>query len=143
MIQKIARITVPFLLLATLIGCKKEEKEQNKLVGSWSKIKMEVKTTTTDWQIVNEPCQLDNVEEYKGDGNYAIYVGTVQCSPGESGIYGTWKQVANNTKIIYTYSGVSGEYESNIEELTASRLVTTHATGNLAGEQYRETYQKQ
>jgi hypothetical protein len=136
-------IVCALVMIAFAGGCTKEKKEENKVVGTWKKVKEETRLSGGSWEDVNEPCQLDNVEEYQSNGNYTVYPGADLCSPSESTITGTWRSAANNTKIIYTYSGYSDEFESTIEELTNTSMVITHATGTISGAQIRDTYQKQ
>jgi hypothetical protein len=137
---------VPILLLLTLlftVSCKKsEESKQSPLVGSWKRTKIESRTNANAWVIDTRTCYTDDVEEYAADGAWTFYDGTKQCSAGTGIKKGTWKLAAGDTKVIYTYQGVSGEYESTIETLTATALVLTQSTGDVNNTQVRTTYQK-
>lgn len=141
--MKLKLFTLLSLLVLFLAGCKKDkEEEKSQLVGSWKKTKIESKTSTTNWVTDTRTCYNDDVEEYSDGGAWASYDGTKQCSAGTGIIKGTWKLAAGDTKIIYTYQGITGEYESTIETLTATSLVLTQSTGDVRNTQIRTTYQK-
>lgn len=127
-----------FLIVLLFTSCKKSEEKY--IIGTWKKIKSEERVGSTAWQDVTEACQTDDTESYETDGSWAIYDGTYQCTSGSGIVNGTWKFAASNTKVIYTYEGFSGEYESTIERLTETELVLTQSTGNIAGTQIRNTY---
>jgi hypothetical protein len=141
--MKIKLFTLLSLVVLFFAACKKDKKEeQSPLIGSWKKVKIESKTSTTNWVTDNRTCYDDDVEEYSDGGAWASYDGTKQCSAGTGIIKGTWKLAVNNTKIIYTYQGYTGEYESTVETLTATSLVLTQSTGDVKNTQVRTTYQK-
>lgn len=135
-----------FLVLAALLlfsGCRKEDQRpENKLLGSWQKIKLESKTATTSWNDITQSCQLDDIEEYRPSGDWTHFDGATQCSAGNGILRGTWKQEAEGAKIIYTYEKASGEYESTVVELTDSQLILVHSTGQTNGQQIRTTYER-
>lgn len=135
--------TLLALAMVIVTGCKKsEDSKQSPLIGSWKKTKIESKTSTTNWVTDTRTCYNDDVEEYSDGGAWTSYDGTKQCSAGTGIIKGTWKLAAGDTKIIYTYQGYTGEYESTIESLTENSLVLTQSTGDVKNTQVRTTYQK-
>jgi len=141
--MKIKLFTLLSLLVLFFAGCKKDdEEEKSPLIGTWKKTKIESKTSTTNWTTDTRTCYNDDVEEYSDGGAWASYDGTKQCSAGTGIIKGTWKLAAGDTKIIYTYQGYTGEYESTIETSTATSLVLTQSTGDVKNTQIRTTYQK-
>lgn len=132
-----------FICMAVLLGCKKEPTAQELLTGTWIKTKEESKTTNSDWQATNEACDLDDTEEFSADGKWALYLGNQLCS-GQSGtvVRGNYLLAASDTKIIFTYTGISGEYESTIESISSNQLVLSFATGLSNGTIVRTTYNK-
>ncbi|MGV3539910.1 MAG: lipocalin family protein [Rufibacter sp.] len=136
-------LLVPFFFVTSCSKDDEEEEELHKMVGTWRVNKYESRTGTGNWQNANQSCRLDNTEEYEADGSWTLYDGTNQCGAGTGITKGTWRTAASDTKVIYTYTGISGEYESTIEELTATTLVLTNSVGDVANTQTRVTYQKQ
>ena len=137
--------SVLFVLAAFFLfaGCRKEDqKPENHLLGTWQKTKLESKTATTNWKEMSQPCQLDDLEEYRPNGDWTLFDGANQCSASTGIMRGTWRQEASNTKIVYTYDGYGGEYESTVEELSENKMVLVQSTGQLNGQQIRYTYQK-
>ena len=135
-----------FLIIVALFlfsGCRKEDQRpENKLLGTWQKVKLESKTNTTDWKVLSQPCQLDDLEEYRPSGDWTLFSGAAQCSPGNGVLRGTWKQAADGSKLIYTYEGAGGEYESTLAELTDDQMVLVQSTGQTNGQQIRFTYER-
>jgi hypothetical protein len=142
-IRHLSRIIAGLVLLAASQGCGGSEAMQN-VTGTWQQTNSEKRVGTAPWQVANDvACRVDNTEEYAGDGSWTLYDGTNQCgSGGSSIIHGTWRLAASDTKIIYTYEDINGEYEATIEQLGAGALVLTSSTGDTAGTQIRSTYAK-
>lgn len=132
------------LILILLLNSCSDKDEISPIVGHWKIVNYEIRTTnpSTSWRSLGEACRFDDVEEFKANGKWISYDGTHQCPGGNgTGIYrGTWKLTANDTKVIFTYEGVPGEYESTIESLTNTTLVLSFATGSIDGRQNRITY---
>lgn len=139
-------IYLSFFFILIFFSCSDSEKENSPIVGSWNLISYEIKTENppTEWRPLGESCRLDDIEEYNEDGTWTRYDGTNQCGGGNCiGIYnGTWKFVANNSKVIFTYQGVPGEYESTVETLNGNTLVLSFSSGTTDGRQNRVTYSK-
>lgn len=138
-----------FLLTTILfVSCSDDSDEDDnssdnsKIVGVWQKTKEETRQGSEAWEDVTEDCDLDDTEEYVSDGDWALYPGTVTCGSANV-INGSWELRANGTKVVYTYDGFQDEFESNIEELTAAKMVLTHSAGDIDDTQYRDTYVKQ
>ena len=136
------------MLLCTVsfFSCSDDDNESTNtqvsdIVGIWRTTKIEERTAANPWENVTEACDLDDTEEYSANGDWALYPGTVTC--GSAAVMtGTWELRANNTKVVYTYDGASGEYESTVESLGSDTMVLTHSAGDLANTQYRTTYIK-
>lgn len=93
---------------------------------------------------LQSPRVLDNTEEYEAGCAWTLYDGNVRCGTEETGIrHGTWRLAASDTKVIYTYDGIRGEYESTVETMTETELVLTRSTGETNGRQTRGVYRKQ
>ena len=137
------RLLMLLLSISILLGCKKEPTAQELLTGTWLKTKEESKTNSSDWQQSSEACDLDDTEEFTADGKWALYLGNQLCS-GQSGsvVRGSYLLDASDTKIIFTYTGISGEYESTIESISSNQLVLSFATGLSNGTVVRTTYTK-
>jgi len=134
---------ITLFALALFTACKREdEKPANHLLGSWQKVKVESKVPPADWQTENQPCQLDDVEEYRPTGDWALFSGANQCSAGSGVTRVTRQQAASNTHIIYTFEGISREYESTVQELTAEKMILIQSTGLTNGKQIRYTFEK-
>lgn len=135
---------IKILLLILLSGffssCSKSKEEPNKIIGLWQKTKVERKATGGNWVDVTRDCDLDNIEEYKADGSYYFYPGSDWCGTSGDIMAGTWKLIAGESIIQYTYKAYSGTYESTITLLNDKSLVVTFATGTAAGDQSRDTY---
>ncbi|MES2644811.1 MAG: lipocalin family protein [Myxococcota bacterium] len=126
--------------LLTLCGCADEQP----IVGTWAQTGSESRVGDDEWaELDDAACRLDNTEEYGEDGSWVLYDGTDQCGAGTGIVRGTWQLAASDTKIVYTYEGAAGEYESTVESLTSTELVLTNSTGDTAGTQVRSTYEKQ
>lgn len=139
---------VVMLLVATfyVAGCSgdddnKQTVKNSKIVGVWTKTKEESKEGTAAWKETTEDCDLDDTEEFKADGDWALYPGTVTCGSA-SVINGSWSLRANDTKVVFTYDGFDDEFESTILELTETKMVLTHSSGDVNDTQYRDTYVK-
>jgi len=131
------------ICLILFASCKKDKTEKTSpLVGTWTKTKMETKTSSTNWTVDTRTCYTDDLEEYGADGSWTLYDGTKQCSAGSGITKGNWRLAANNTKIIFTYQAFSGEYESTVETLSETSLVLTQSVGDLANTEVRITYVK-
>lgn len=133
-------LLVVLTVSAVFFGCKK--KEERFIEGTWKRTKIEMRLGTSSWEDITESCNLDDTEEYTESGNWSYYDGTNQCNSGTGIMTGTWEFAADNSKVIYTYTGISGEYESTIETIEKKKLVLTHSSGDLLGTQYKYTYEK-
>jgi len=137
------------ILLLLIAGCGADKSEDGSppspVVGTWLQTMEESREGTAAWAPVDDiDCRTDNVEEYADDGSWTLYDGTARCSASGTGIlHGTWRLTANDTKVVYTYEGAGGEYESTIELMSDTDLILTHATGTLSGTQIRSTFEKQ
>jgi len=133
-----------FILLITISSCNKDETEavQSPLIGTWQVITYETRQGSGSWQNANQPCRLDDTEEYASNGKWTKYDGTNQCASGTGITLGTWELRANNTKIVYTYDGAPGEYESTVELLNEETLVVSFSSGDLNNTQFKVTYSK-
>lgn len=136
-------VTLTLAFVAT--SCSKDDDSssstKNNLQTSWIKDKVETRTNDGAWQDITTSCNLDDVEEYESNSDWTLYPGTNLCN-SESVTTGSWSLRANNTKIIYTYDGISGEYESSIETITENVLILTQNVGDLNNTQFRFTYSK-
>lgn len=134
------------LSLSTLFLSCSDEKESdsssnNLITGSWQKNKVETRINSEPWIDITTSCNIDDVEEYEANKDWTLFPGTNTCN-SESIITGKWNLRANNTKLVYTYDGFPGEYESSIESLTQQNLVLTQNTGDVNNTQFRFTYSK-
>jgi hypothetical protein len=144
-IRILKRAVVILISIILLVACVDLGKDDPQIVGAWKVINYESRTTTpaTDWYR-GEECRFDNVEEFLKDGTYTLYDGTQKCGTNSGGITkGTWRLAANNQKVILTYEGVLGEYETTIEEINESTMVLSFASGTLNGLQNRVTYSRE
>ncbi|PZR21116.1 MAG: hypothetical protein DI539_08970 [Flavobacterium psychrophilum] len=143
-ITRFGMICLLFIVIP-MVSCSdddgKDSSGSSEIVGVWKKTKEETRQGSEAWEDVTEDCDLDDTEEYEADGDWALYPGTVTCG-GAAVINGTWSFRANKTKVVYTYDGFEGEYESTVESLTANKLVLTHSSGDVEDTQYRDTYTK-
>lgn len=130
-----------------LPACASESDDAPKIiVGTWAQTGSEKRVGSDQWApAADEDCRIDNVEEYAEDGSWTLYDGTFPCDAGSSSSisHGTWRLAASDTKLVYTYDTVPGEYEATVENLTGSELVLTFNTNDVAGTQVRSTYRKQ
>ena len=143
--MKLTSMRLPFFIALCFVffSCKKEtDKSPSLIEGTWYKVKIETRQGSDDFVIQNAACQLDDVEEYTADQKWTMYDGPNQCNAGTGITRGTWRLTAGNSKIIYTYDGYSGEYESTVQELTDSKLVVIFSAGDLNNTQYRYTFEK-
>lgn len=139
--------TLKFLLILTFaafISCSEDEENNTKseIVGTWQVTSYETRQGSGNWQDAGQACRLDDTEEYESNGQWTKYDGTNQCASGTGITTGTWKLEANDTKVVYTYDGVPGEYESTVELLSEGSLIVSFSTGDVANTQYRVTYVK-
>ena len=133
-----------FLTVAFLASCSKDKEETPLIVGSWKRTKIESrKGTATTWTLDARTCYKDDIEEFTKDGVYTLYDGTAQCSAGAGITRGKWKLESGQSKVVFTYDGYSGEYESTVESLTATDMVLSNSVGDTQNTQTRITYQKQ
>lgn len=134
------------LTVAPFVSCSDDDSKDatgdSKIVGVWTKTKEEIREGNAAWQDVTEDCDLDDTEEYEANGDWALYPGTVTCGSAAV-INGSWTLKANGTKVVYSYDDFEGEFESNIEELTDTKMVLTHSAGDVDNTQYRDTYIKE
>lgn len=130
---------ITMLLTLLLFGCGKEEDAQSPIIGTWQVVSYETRTGGGSWSPSPETCRLDDTEEYAASGRWTRYDGTDQCSAGTGILSGTWKLRASDTKIVYTYDGFGDEYESTVEELSATRLIISWSAGDVKNTQYRTT----
>ncbi|MHA3788623.1 lipocalin family protein [Flavobacterium hauense] len=148
-VTQILRFTgmICFLLIAVaVVSCsddsdEKDDTGNSEIVGVWKKTKEEARQGNEAWEDVTEDCDLDDTEEYEAGGDWTLYPGTVTCGSANV-IKGSWELKANNTKVVYSYDEFEGEFESNIEELTNTKMVLTHSSGDIDDTQYRDTYVK-
>ena len=138
--QKLILASIICSVLIFLAGCKKEE--VNLIVGTWHIVKLEERTDTNPWQEITSHCRLDNTEVFEENGNWTLYDGPNQCSPGPDLLTGTWELRASDTRVIFTYDDALGEYESTIETLSEDVLVLSHGSGSLDNTQFRTTFNK-
>ncbi|MNK06500.1 hypothetical protein D3C87_243990 [compost metagenome] len=138
-----AIMVLVFTLFIT--GCSgddnKEAVNDSEIVGVWTKMKEEKRVGLAEWQDVTEDCDLDDTEEYKSNGDWAMYMGTITCGSRDA-MYGTWSFRANETKVMFTYDEYEGEYEKTVEELSENKMILSHNTGDVQDTQYRITYIK-
>lgn len=132
------------LTLGLLGGCSDEGDDsaagKSPLVGTWALTTAETRIDTGPW-MPGDACRTDNTEEYGANGDWTLYDGPLQCGSGDTGIRrGNWRVTAGGTKIVYTYDGISGEYESTIESLTENSLILSFSSGGSG--QSRYTFQK-
>jgi hypothetical protein len=133
-------LVVICLSTVLLPGCKKDEADL--IEGTWHQVKIEQRTNANPWQDNALTCNLDDTETFEKDGKWTLYDGLNQCQPGTGIRTGTWRLTASDTKVIFTYTGVSGEYESTVETLTENNLVLSHSSGDQNNTQFRNTYTK-
>lgn len=138
-----------FILALVFISCSEDPVENNyseteqKLIGSWEVIKYEESLDGINWSDdPNNYCVIDDVWEFTENNVMNYYDGAVLCnnSSGTQIEKGTWKLTANETKIIFTYDGHPGEYESTIESLTETELVLVNAVGDIYGTISKKTF---
>jgi hypothetical protein len=114
------------------------------LVGTWRQTAEEERIGAGPWQPADDACRLDNVEEFSSNGDWTLYDGTFSCGGSSTGpVRGDWRLEAGETKLIFSYDGIGGEYESTIETLSDTTLVVSYATGLTSGLQTRSTYRRQ
>lgn len=114
------------------------------LVGVWNLNNSESRFGTEPWMTADDvDCRIDNTEEFEADGSWTLYDGTNPCGSGLTILTGRWRLAAGDSKILFSYDDVSGEYEQDIELLTELSLVRTFATGLTNGKQTRNSYDKQ
>lgn len=133
-------------LIFSVLACSADDNSSSasevaqKLTGSWMRTSIE-ENNGNGWEDITQDCDLDDVEEFSPDGVYIIYPGTDTCH-GSMVEYGTWRLGAGDTKIVFTYDGYEGEYESTISTLTESYLEITHSVGDVNDTQIRKKYSK-
>lgn len=137
------RLVVFAVCISLFTACsKKEDGAAPPIVGTWKKTLVEKKTNTAAWAVDPRPCQLDDIEEYSQSGSWVLYDGPNQCSPGTGIMNGTWRLAAGDGKVIFTFSGVPGEYESTVVSLSSSQMILLQSAGDVNNTQYRFTYTK-
>lgn len=139
-----SKLTLLVLVSLLFIACDKDTDDSaiSPIIGTWEITNYETRIGNDSWKPVGEDCKLDDTEEYESNGRWTLYDGVNQCEAGTGITQGTWKLKASNTKIVYTYDGYSGEYESTVEELTENSLILSWSTGDINNTQYRTTYKK-
>lgn len=142
--MKLLKLYILLFASALLFSCGDDDSSENKspITGTWKTVSYETREGAGEWEPTDEACRLDDTEEYKADGSWTKYDGTNQCSAGTGIIKGTWALTASDTKIVYTYDGFEGEYESTVEQLSEQALIITSSAGDLDNTQYRATYIK-
>lgn len=129
-----------------LITCSKDGDSDSitrkNLAGSWQKEKVETRVKDDPWSDITQDCNLDDIEDYASNGNWTLYLGSLRCESGLSVRKGNWTLKANDTKIIYTYDDLQGEYEKDIEVISENLLIVTHNAGDLDNTQFRYTFKK-
>jgi len=138
--MKQSKIIILIAVIA-FFSCSKDE-ETKPIVGTWQKNKVEKKINSGNWSVVSLPCQQDDTEEYSANGTWVLYDGANQCSPGSGITNGTWRLSASDTKVVYTYSGIPGEYESTVESITDSQMILIQSVGDINNTQIRYSYAK-
>jgi hypothetical protein len=137
---------VPLALLGLLVACSSDTSSgsSSPIVGTWLQVKSEERIGSGDWSVsADADCRTDNTEQYDANGNFTLYDGTNVCGGGNDSIArGKWRLEAGDTKVIFTYDGIPGEYESTVESLTATDFVRTFSTGTTDGKQARYTFKK-
>jgi hypothetical protein len=112
-------------------------------VGTWRQTAVEERIGGGPWLPADDACRLDNVEEFSSNGDWTLYDGTFSCGGSGGPARGEWRLEAGDTKLIFSYDGVGGEYESTIETLSDTTLVVSYSTGLTSGLQTRNTYRRQ
>jgi hypothetical protein len=133
------------LFILSVFSCEKSKdpSSESPIVGTWKIVAYESRQNSSPtWSDAGEPCKLDDTEEYSANGNWVRYDGNYQCGGSTGVVRGRWALRASNTKVVYTYDDFAGEYESTVDELSASTLVLSWAAGDINGTQYRATYRK-
>lgn len=153
LMRRAARLCCVAALLVSIASCgddtTADEAElsaaESALVGTWKQTNSESRVGTEPWVVSDDAdCRIDNTEQYDADGTWAWFDGPVQCGGGGTGVLGgTWRLAASDTKVVYTYEGAAGEYESTVETLTETEMVLTFSTGQIDGLQTRYTFTKQ
>ncbi|HEX8331624.1 MAG TPA: hypothetical protein VF622_03330 [Segetibacter sp.] len=131
-----------FLLLSivcafTFFGCSKKLDEdplaslRANLTGHLWKISSTVMVTASGEQPQSIPnCKKDNLWEYKTDGSFAVYPGSILCNSSEVTLYGTW-ELLNNGKSLKITIPNAGSYTDEVRVLEATKLQLAYTTNNL------------
>ncbi len=142
---------VTILGLAMIVGAcggNGDSGSTSPIVGTWKRVKSESRVGTAAWaEDPKDACYNDDVEVYGADGKYELFPGTLRCgaptsTSDTSSVRGTWRLAAGDTKIVYTYEGIPGEYDSAIENLGSTQLIRSWSTLDTKGTQARATYEK-
>jgi hypothetical protein len=129
-------------VLCMLFSCTKKEEvvsetEQMKQLLSAKMWKLSSTVLITTSGNVNQTipaCRLDNLWEYNSNGNFALYPGSLKCTPTEVTLLGSW-QITDSKGLKITTT--SGSYTDEIILLEANKLQTKYALGSGA---YIDTY---
>jgi hypothetical protein len=147
-----------FLLIITItllaFSCKKDEKVMKKdlLSGKdWILISETISpaldvngTLITDLYSQLDACDKDDIGKFNSNGTYTLEEGLTKCDVNDPQVYetGTWTFNSDET-IIVTSSSTGEVTNSNIQELTANKLILKQeAIFNNINYTITSTYQK-
>ncbi len=139
----LTRFYYVFISLIFLFSCTKKEdgvdtlsiSKQHLTANRWKISTTEMVTATGNQPQTITNCRKDNLWEYKSDGTFAIYPGSVLCTTGETTKFGTWELLEGGKLLKVTITG-SGSYTDEVKAIEAGKLQLTFTTGNV----YIDTY---
>lgn len=129
----INRIACIGILVAFVIvsSCSKDEKETvskaQLIARNWKQIDLLASQAglppVSIFDTFFEPCNKDDIWQFKSDGTYIVVEGATKCSPTDPDTVssGTWQLTDGETKIIIDDASEPAQ-TLNIVELTASSL---------------------
>jgi hypothetical protein len=135
------------------ISCKKDEETSKKdlLCGKdWVLVAETVSpafnyngTLITDLYAQMADCEQDNIGKFNTNGTYTFEEGVSKCDPSDPQVWdtGTWVFSSDETVLVLT-SSTSGIQNSEIQELTSSKLVVTYEVILDVTYTITDTYQK-
>lgn len=136
-----------FLSISFLSSCSSDDdstsyqsETASKLIGSWKRTSIE-SNNGNGWTDITQTCDLDDIEEFSNDGTYIYYPGTNTCNSSLVE-YGTWRLAASDSRIVFTYDGYDGEYESSNVTINEGYLEITHSVGDTSNTQIKKKYSK-
>lgn len=110
-------VIVGILAMMAVGGCKKDKDKSRKEMiqdNTW----MPNKSYLNGVEIPSEPCDMDDIINFKSDGNFTIDNGPTKCDPLDAqSIIGTWALINDNTLsltsgahlVTYTILAVSND----------------------------------